>query len=76
MPSRDTASTLNWAERDKIIEIMESYGFACHDSEDTDELRDALRQNIDDGTIPASVLDEIATPSAKDRAVERGGFGL
>lgn len=47
---------INWLDREKIVEILESYGFACYDKETTDELRDALRENIADGTIDASVV--------------------
>jgi len=53
----DLARDLNWLERPKIVEILEAYGFACYDRESTDELRDALRENILDGTIPRSVID-------------------
>lgn len=53
----DLRKTLNWMDREKIVEILESYGFQCYDNESTDELRDALQQNIEDGTIDPGVLD-------------------
>lgn len=49
--------TINWMDREQIVAILENYGFACYDSESTDDLRDALRANIEDGTIDPSVLD-------------------
>lgn len=48
---------INWLDRKQIVEILENYGFACYDSESTDELRDALRANIEDGTINPAVFD-------------------
>lgn len=48
--------TINWMDREQIVAILENYGFACYDSESTDDLRDALRANIEDGTIDPSVL--------------------
>ncbi|GIK44864.1 MAG: hypothetical protein K8L99_20430 [Anaerolineae bacterium] len=52
----DLRKTVNWLERSKIVEILESYGFQCYDSESTDELCQALVSNIEDGTIDPSVL--------------------
>jgi len=52
----DLAREINWLDRTQVIQILEDYGFACYDNESTDELRNALRTNIDDGTIPRSVL--------------------
>jgi hypothetical protein len=48
---------INWLDREQIVKILENYGFACYDSESTDDLREALRANIADGTIELSVLD-------------------
>jgi len=48
--------SINWLSREEIVKILEGYGFACYDSESTDELRDALRINIADGTIDETVL--------------------
>ncbi|MDO8417714.1 MAG: hypothetical protein Q7S87_16060 [Agitococcus sp.] len=50
-------TAINWLSRAKIIGILESYGFQCYDKESTQELEDALRSNIADGTIPPSALD-------------------
>lgn len=53
----DIWKQLNWLDREQIVKILEGYCFQCYDSESTDELREALRQNIEDGTIDRSVLD-------------------
>jgi len=42
---------LNWLSRREIVELLESVGIACYDHEDTETLREALRVNIEDGTI-------------------------
>lgn len=47
---------INWLDREQIVKILENYGFACYDSESTDDLREDLRANIADGTIEPSVL--------------------
>lgn len=46
---------LNEFGRQEIVEMLENVGIACYDHEDTETLREALRVNIEDGTI---VLDE------------------
>ena len=48
---------INWLDHSEIVNILESYGFACYDNESTDDLREALRENIADGTISNDVLD-------------------
>ncbi|WP_305906292.1 hypothetical protein Q9L42_020825 (plasmid) [Methylomarinum sp. Ch1-1] len=50
-------TAINWLDRDDIVDILESHGFACYDKESTDELREALRANIEDGTIDAACLE-------------------
>ena len=48
---------INWLERHQIQSILQEYGFAVYDSENTDDLRETLRENIQDGTISKSVLE-------------------
>lgn len=55
--TNEVSKAINWLDRDQIVKILESYGFACYDKESTDDLRDELRNNIADGTIDPSVLD-------------------
>jgi hypothetical protein len=49
-------TAINWLSREKIIAILNDYGFQCYDRETTKELEDALRSNIQDGTIPESAV--------------------
>ena len=56
--NQDIHKAINWLDREKVVKILEDYGFACYDSESTDDLKNALRENIADGTIDPSVLDE------------------
>lgn len=65
-----THTTINWMDRDQIVASLEAVGIACYDKESDDELREALRQNVMDGTIAAEDLPD-AAPSASDRAISR-----
>lgn len=60
-------TAINWLERSQITKILEDYGFACYDSESTEELRSALRENILDGTISKSVISDLADGIEADR---------
>jgi len=53
---QDIHTQINWLSRKQIRTILEGYGFAVYDAESTDDLRDALRDNIQDGTIPKEAL--------------------
>ena len=48
---QDVHRAINWLDRQDIQDILERYGFAVNDDESTDDLRDALRSNVEDGTI-------------------------
>ena len=50
-------TAINKLDRARIVKIHEDYGFACYDTESTDDLRESLRSNIEDGTIDPVVLD-------------------
>ena len=52
MPTHNLRERINWLERDEVTDLLESVGIACFDSEATDELRESLAANIEDGTIP------------------------
>ena len=56
---QDINSIINFADRERIVELLEQYGFACYDSESTEELRDALRANVDDGTISKTEVESL-----------------
>ncbi len=47
---------INWLNRDEIIGLLELFGFAADDAESTDILREALRENVKDGTIPETAI--------------------
>ena len=51
-----THTKLNWLDRSQLAALLEQYGFAVNASESDDDLRNALRENISDGTIPESEL--------------------
>lgn len=40
----------------QIIKLLEAYGFAVNESETIGELREAVRVNVEDGTISRSQL--------------------
>ena len=48
----EQAKKLVWLERHNIVQLLENVSIQCYDEEPTDELREALRVNIEDGTIP------------------------
>lgn len=48
---QQTHTAINWLSRQEIINHLESVGIACFDTESTDDLREALRSNVEDGTI-------------------------
>jgi hypothetical protein len=56
--SNEHHKAINWMDRTQIVALLENFGFACYDRETTDELRDAVRENVADGTIPASYLND------------------
>ena len=69
------ASRLNWLDRAEIQEILERWGFAVYDSESTDDLREALQENIEDGTIPEEEIDTVSGPKGKKKAKSKRAKG-
>lgn len=57
MNSDSLDDVISRMSREACVTILESYGFACYDHESVGELREALAQNIKDGTIPAETVD-------------------
>ena len=43
--------SVNWLDRNKIVELLESVSICCYEGEPTQDLREALVANIEDGTI-------------------------
>jgi len=64
-------TAINWLDRKELVEILEQHGFACYDTESTDDLREALRANVLDGTIPRSVLDTRRADLDVDKTIRR-----
>jgi len=56
---KDKITAINNLDRHQIVEILEGYGFGFSDSETTDDLREALRDNVMEGTIVLPQLDGI-----------------
>ena len=54
----EQAQALRHLSRDRLVEILEGAGIQCYDTEPPGVLAEALRVNILDGTIDASVLFE------------------
>ena len=51
--------TLNQLTRDECVRLLESICIQCYDHETTEELREAVRVNLEDGTLPHSALEEL-----------------
>ena len=49
---QSTHKAINWLSHGQLTEILEDYGFCCSITESEDDLREAVRENISDGTIP------------------------
>ncbi len=50
----------NWLSREEIVSILETEAcIACYGNETTDDLREALVVNVEDGTIPEYLLPEM-----------------
>lgn len=54
---KDLRTQINWLERNRIKEILESHGgFAVYDNEDMEDLKDILQSAIEDGDISEDTL--------------------
>lgn len=56
--SENAAGMIDRLDRTKVVELLESASIQCYDHESDEELRQALRVNVADGTIPEESLDE------------------
>lgn len=65
----DIERTIRDLNRDQIQKILESNGYAVYDHEDTDELRQTLRDDIAQGIISEVDLDTPSSqlPDCRDR---------
>ena len=55
-------TALNKLTREEVIELLEGVGIACYEHETLGTLREALRVNIKDGTIPKSAVAHVEVP--------------
>jgi hypothetical protein len=55
---------VNDLTRAQVVRVLEEYGYACYDKEDADDLREALRQDIEDGIIDEAVVEAIVEGGA------------
>lgn len=60
-------SSLNWMGYQALKELLERYGFGVSPSESEDDLREAVRANLMDGTIPKSEIDTSIVPERANR---------
>jgi len=44
-------TAINWLDRNEIVAYLEGNGMACYDTESTDDLRETLKQCVEDGDI-------------------------
>ncbi len=54
----ETEKALAWMGYSDFERILTEYGFAIHPSETEDDLREAVKVNILDGTIPEYIITE------------------
>ena len=54
--SQDDHTQLNWLNYDRLKEILTGISIAVHHGESEDDLREAVRSNIEDGTLGKDVL--------------------
>ena len=56
MTTQDVHTKINWLNSHEVKHILESNGFAVDPTESEGDLREALRENIMDNTIPEHIL--------------------
>lgn len=68
--SQEVHTALNWMDRAQVVELLEGISIQCYDHESDQVLRDAVIQNVEDGTLDESdVL--AASEEARDRQRNR-----
>ena len=55
--THETHTAVNWLSRNQIVSILEAEGFGCYDTESTDDLKEILKEGIEDSSIPMSVIE-------------------
>jgi hypothetical protein len=51
--------TLDQLTREECVRLLESASIQCYEHETTETLREAVRVNLEDQTIPASALEDL-----------------
>lgn len=49
--NRELETRLDWLEHEQIVDVLSNAGINCYDYESTDDLLEALKSHIEDGTI-------------------------
>jgi len=65
--SQDIHTALNWMDRAEIVKILEGISIQCYDHESDQTLRDAVVQNLEDGTLDPSDIDTSRIPERPRR---------
>ncbi len=58
--TREVQETINRLSREQLVRVLEACGFQCYHFEDDALLREALRVNVEDGTISPEMVQEVA----------------
>jgi len=56
--TKETRAKIWKLPRERCVELLERVGIQCYDSETTQTLREAVRVNVEDGTIEESYLED------------------
>lgn len=56
-------TAINWLDYAELKALLEGAGIAVNPGESEDELREAVRANVLDNTIPKSAIDTSKVPS-------------
>lgn len=64
-------TALNWMDYSDLKDLLEEFGFAVNHDESEDDLREAVRTNLIDGTIPLDRIDLARSPSPAERRLGR-----
>jgi hypothetical protein len=55
--SKTLWKTVNWLDRQDIVELLEGIGIACYDDEPLQLLKECLVENVESGNIDESQLE-------------------
>jgi len=55
--TQEMHTAINWLDRIELENILTSISIECYGYESDDQLRDCIRDNIEDGTLDVSILE-------------------